>query len=182
MNAHPFPELIKEDRMPKELGARFDARLGRGAERIVRKIDRRTALRSGILGGAATIGAIVLGQNPASAARPNSVRCPQECGPSPLCSSGCPQGVGQAGCPPNHTLCKKPSVCGNKACDYYDGSWVHCEGYGPCGMGYTLCQDCKPNGNCHICICISGVACSGCCTPSDVIAEQRRIQAALAVA
>lgn len=153
----------------KGLGTRFDTRVEKGAERITRRINRRDALRTAILTGAATVGAIALGQRPAYA----TITCPDKCGPSPLCAAGsCPY----TGCPSGYVLCTDPPYECNGYCTYSSGSWVHCKGYGTCGYGYTLCQDCKPNNSCHICICISGVICGQCCTPAQVRAEQKRIQ------
>jgi hypothetical protein len=62
------------------------------------------------------------------------------------------------------------------ACEWSSGSWVHCTGYGNCHYGYTLCQDCKPNSNCNVCICVSAVICGQCCTPTQVRVEQKRVQ------
>jgi hypothetical protein len=149
---------------PRHLGARFDNRLGKGTERIARRITRRDAVRTAILTGAATAGALALGQVPANAA----ITCPDRCGPSPLCRAGsCPP---TSGCPSGRSLCKKPT-CG---CEWTTGSWVHCQGYGRCGQGFTLCQDCRSG--CSICICISGILCAQCCSPADVLAEHQRIQ------
>ena len=122
----------------KELGKRFDERVGRGTEKAGRILNRRSALRTVVLTGAATVGAVALGVRPAFA----SVTCPEACGPSPLCSHGCPS----VGCP----------------------------------SGYTLCQDCKPNHSCDICICVSGIICRECCTPRDVREEQERLRKLLA--
>jgi hypothetical protein len=147
----------------KRLGTRFDAHVESGAERMTRRITRRDTLRTAILTGAATAGAIALGQRPAFA----TITCPSKCGPSPICSSGCPS---TNGCPSGRSLCKKPT-CG---CEWSTGSWVHCTGYGNCHQGFTLCQDCQHN--CNICICISGIICGQCCKKEDVLAEYQRIQ------
>jgi hypothetical protein len=153
----------------KHLGTRFDARVGTATERIARRITRRDAVRTAILTGAATVGAIAVGQVPARAA----ITCPQKCGPSPMCTSpACPT---TSGCPSGKVLCKKPpSTC--SACEYATGSWVHCHGYGRCGQGFTLCQDCHKSGSCYVCICLSGILCGQCCSPADVLAEYQRTQ------
>ena len=156
----------------KEFGKKLDDRIGRGTEKAGRILNRRTALRTVVLTGAATAGAVALGVRPAFA----SITCPDACGPSPLCSHGCPD----VGCPAGHTLCKHPPYDCGGYCVWSTGTWVHCTGYGKCGQGFKLCQDCKPNNSCNICICISGVICRDCCTPRDVRAEQHRIQEILA--
>lgn len=156
----------------KDLGSAIDSRVGRGTERLSRSINRRGALRAAVLTGATTMGAIALGQRPAFA----TVTCPSKCGPSPLCSATCP-GVG---CPSGYSLCKNPPTSCNGYCEWSTGSWVHCQGYGTCGNGYTLCQDCKPTNSCNICICVSQVICGQCCTPQQVHAEQKRIDQILA--
>lgn len=151
----------------KGIGRRIDTRVGKATEKAARLVSRRAALRTAILTGAATAGAIALGQRPAFA----TVRCPDRCGPSPLCSYGCPT----LGCPPHHSLCKHPPVSCGGLCVWATGTWVHCTGYGKCGQGFKLCQDCKPTHSCNICICISGVLCRDCCTVTDVRAERERI-------
>lgn len=155
----------------RQRGAGIDGRIAARAEWVTRRIDRRTALRSAVLTGATTLGAMALGQRPAFA----TITCPDSCGPSPLCvdqGKVCPS----YGCPSGYSHCKKPSVCGDRLCNWSSGQWVHCQGYGTCGYGYTVCQDCKPSGSCNVCICISGCLCCNCCSPSDVVAEQQRLQ------
>lgn len=159
--------------MRKEFGTNLDARIGRGTEWITRKIDRRTVLRTTMLSGTATIGALALGQRPAFA----TIRCPNSCGPSPLCSGYC--GL-STGCPSGYSICKHPPTSCGGLCEYASGSWIHCTGYGKCGLGYTLCQDCKPTNSCNICICVSGILCGQCCSAADVVAEHNRIQEGLA--
>lgn len=156
----------------KEFGRRIDARVGRGTEKAGRIVNRRAALRTAILTGAATVGAVALGQRPAFA----KVTCPDACGPSPLCAHGCPT----LGCPARHSLCKHPPTSCGGLCVYSTGTWVHCTGYGKCGHGFRLCQDCKPRHSCNICICISGVLCADCCTPYDVRVERERVQGVIA--
>lgn len=147
----------------KELGTKLDEQVGKGTERITRKITRRDALRTAMLTGAATVGAIALGQRPALA----SVKCGPPCGPSPFCS-GCPN----QGCPSGKRLCK--NNC-HGLCNWPHGFWVYCTGYGKCGQGYTICQDCHSEGSCNVCICLSGVICADCCSAADVLAEQQRL-------
>lgn len=149
------------------IGREVDARIGRMTEKAVRVVSRRAALRTAILTGAAAAGAVALGQRPAFAA----VRCPERCGPSPLCSHGCPA----LGCPRHHRLCKHPPYSCGGLCVWSTGTWVHCTGYGKCGQGFTLCQDCKPSHSCDICICVSGVVCKDCCTAADVHAEREKM-------
>ena len=150
----------------KNIGSKFDAQVAKGTEQVARRIHRRDALRTAVLTGAATVGAVALGQTPAFA----TITCPARCCCSPFCS-GCPA---TSGCPSGHHLCTKPSVCGS-VCEWSTGSWVHCQGYGKCGLGFTLCQDCKPTNNCNVCICISGVLCAQCCKASEVHAEYQKI-------
>jgi len=156
----------------RELGRGLDTRVGKGTEKVARAINRRAALRTVILTGATTAGAVALGQRPAFA----SVTCPEKCGPSPICSSGCPN----LGCPPSHSLCKHPPTSCGGLCVWSTGTWVHCTGYGKCGQGFKLCQDCKPTHSCNLCICVSGVLCRDCCTHHDVLTEQKRIEAVIA--
>lgn len=156
----------------QELGRRIDTRIGRGVEKAGRIISRRAALRTAILTGATAAGAVALGQRPAFA----RVHCPERCGPSPLCRHGCPH----LGCPPRHSLCKSPPYSCGGWCVYATGTWVHCTGYGKCGRGYRLCQDCRRHHSCHICICVSGILCRDCCHRRDVEAEAERIQRMIA--
>ncbi len=161
----------------KRLGASVDTGVGKGTERLGRFVSRRAALRTAVLTGATALGAVALGQRPAFAA----VRCPAYCGPSSHCPKRiCPE----VGCPVGHHLCKV--VNGHNPCpglcEWPTGSWVHCVGYGKCGHGFSLCQDCKPDHGCAgFCICVSGVLCRECCSPADVRAEQRRVRDILAV-
>jgi len=151
----------------KDLGTKFDAQVGRGTERLTRRISRRDALRTAMLTGAATVGAIALGQRPALAA----VTCGPKCGPSRFCS-GCPN----VGCPSGMKLCKNNCKVGtHRLCDHGSGFWIYCTGYGRCGQGYTICQDCHSSGCSDVCICLSGIICADCCSAADVLAEHQRI-------
>lgn len=156
----------------KDVGTKFDGYVEKTTGRMVRIITRRDALRTAILTGAATVGTVALGMRPAMA----TVTCPAQCCCSPFCS-GCP-GVG---CPSGYHLCKRPE-CYPGYCEWYDGSWVHCKGYGNCGNGYTLCQDCRHNNHpcSSVCICVSQVICGQCCTQQDVRREEQRIRELLA--
>lgn len=156
--------------MWKSPGRRFDSAVGGATEHLARRITRRDALRTTVLSTAAVAGSVALGRRPAFA----SVTCPDPCGPSPFCTSlglTCPN----TGCPSGRTLCTKKTGF-RCTCEWATGSWVHCQGYGNCGNGYTLCQDCIPSSSCSICICISGVICGQCCSPADVLNEHRKIE------
>jgi hypothetical protein len=151
----------------KDLGTKLDEQVGKGTERITRRITRRDALRTAMLTGVATVGAIALGQRPALA----SVRCGPPCGPSSFCS-GCPG----LGCPSGMRLCKNNCKVGtSRLCDHGNGHWIYCTGYGRCGQGYTICQDCHTEGQCNVCICLSAVQCADCCSATDVMAQQQRL-------
>jgi hypothetical protein len=155
----------------RELGTKFDDRVGRGTDRIARRTSRRDVLRTAVLGSVAAAGAIALGQRPALAA----VHCKAPCGSgggSPRCS-GCPS----LGCPSGMKLCK--NNC-HGLCPYPHGTWVRCTGLGRCGKGYTVCQDCHSEGSCNVCECESGIQCADCCSSADVQAERRRMNAVLA--
>ena len=154
----------------RELGTRFDDRIGRGTDRITRRISRRDAVRTAVLGGVAAAGAIALGRRPALAA----VQCQAPCGShggSPHCS-GCPN----LGCPSGMRLCR--NNCGT-TCPYPHGTWIRCTGLGRCGHGYTVCQDCHNNGCSDVCECESGIQCADCCSAADVQAERHRVHAVL---
>lgn len=157
----------------KDIGTKFDARVGKGTERLARRVSRRDALRTAVITGATTVGALALGQRPAFA----TVRCGPACGPSPRCSSGCPL---TSGCPSGRVLCTKKAGF-RCTCEWATGSWVYCSGYGRCGQGFTLCQDCIPTHSCGICICLSGILCGQCCSPTDVVEEIRRLDTHAAV-
>jgi hypothetical protein len=155
----------------RHLGESFDARVGSMAERTARRMTRRNALRTAVVGGAAGIAAVTIGQMPASA---NS--CTSNCGPTPRCS-GCPAD----GCPSGYSLCKgsTTSNCFNEQryrCEWPSGQWVACTGLGH-GYGYEICKDCKGPGGCtEWCTCLTNCICCQCLAPADFKAEQLRMQ------
>jgi hypothetical protein len=154
----------------RRAGDRFDARVGILAERVVRRVSRREALRGVVLGGSAGLAAVAVGQRPAMAAECN-------CGPTRRCA-GCPD----VGCPEDYRLCKGSftSDCFNKQgyrCEWPQGTWIACMGAGN-GYGYRICYDCIGKAGCSgWCTCLSGCICCHCQTIADVRAEQHRIQA-----
>lgn len=156
-------------------GAGLDERIGAITERIARKVTRRDALRRLVVGGTTGIAAVAAGASPAEAAT-----C--DCGPTRRCS-GCPK----VGCPPQHHLCKGSFTgnCFNRQgyrCEWPSGSWIACMKLGK-GMGYKVCYDCIGAGGCRDwCTCLSECICCHCASPSDVRAEQHRLQHALASA
>jgi|SRR5215469_8325433 len=164
------------------LGDKFDRSVGRVTERVNRRLTRRDALRTAVLGGAASVAAVTLGQKPALA-----VDC--QCGPTPRCnrydSSPCPK---TPGCPTGFKLCKNRSdqFCscinghGNTAgscCLWSSGNWIACTGLGS-GHGYKVCSDCvRHNGCSRWCTCLSNCVCCTCTTAEDIRREQLRLSA-----
>jgi hypothetical protein len=153
----------------KQTGERLDARVGEMAERIVRRVSRRDALRGVMLTGTASLAALAVGESPASASG-----C--MCGPTRRCR-GCPE----LGCPHGYRLCRGSftSNCFNKQgyrCEWPQGTWIACMGIGK-GFGYRVCYDCIGHSGCSDwCTCQGACVCCGCQTIADVRAEQQRIQ------
>jgi hypothetical protein len=149
--------------------ASFDARIGAIAERVVRKLSRRDALRGVVVGGTAGLAALALGERPAWAQE-----C--DCGPTRRCD-GCP-GVG---CPPGYHLCKGSyhGNCFNSQgyrCEWPSGFWIACMNLGG-GLGYKICYDCINHTGCpNWCTCLSTCICCHCRDARDVRAEQHRLQ------
>lgn len=168
-------------RLSRDVGTKLDGQVAGIAERLVRRISRRDALRNGVLGGAGAVAAFAVGERPASAER---ARC--YCGPTYHCGhwgNHCPE----HGCPSDgFVLCKNDgSYCSCRGggtntqgycCEYASGYWVACGGL--CnGYGYRLCFDCKRTYCTYWCTCLSAVKCCGCTTPEDFHKEQARLQA-----
>lgn len=172
----------------KHLGESFDARVGSMAERATRRMTRRDALRAGVVGGAAGIAALTLGQSPALASA--SIPYSPGCGPTVRCG-GCPAN----GCPGGYTLCKITSLCGTppsfggsgggvsnnqgKWCEWPAGEWIAYQHLGH-GYGYQACMDCVRTpineANCDgWCTCLTTCICCQCLTAADVRAEMKRI-------
>ena len=155
----------------KNLAASVDARIAAMTERVVRRMSRRDALRSAVVGGTAGVAALALGQLPAQAAT-----C--TCGPTRRCAH-CPG----LGCPSGYHLCKGSftSSCINKQgfrCEWPSGTWIACMNIGK-GYGYKVCYDCINASGCkNWCTCLSECICCQCETARDIRAEQRRIQSA----
>jgi hypothetical protein len=143
-------------------------------ERISRRLSRRDALKTAVVGGAAGIAALTLGQLPAQALT-------FDCGPTRRCN-GCPAN----GCPSGYSLCKGSSTsnCFNNQgfrCEWPGGSWVAARGGGKCGEAFYVCYDCIGSSGCPgWCTCLSGQICGQCCTPADVQQEWKRLQHELA--
>ncbi len=154
----------------RQLPASVDARVSAVTERVVRRLNRRDALRGAVLGGATGLAALALGQRPAFA-----VTC--ECGPTARCS-GCPG----TGCPHGYHLCRGSDTSGcfndqGYRCIWPQGEWIACMGLGR-GFGYRVCYDCIGKSGCPgWCTCLSECICCDCETAGDIRAEQRRIQA-----
>jgi hypothetical protein len=157
----------------RQFGSGFDARVSQMTERATRKISRRNMMRTVVVGGAASIAAVSLGEMPASAID----SCAGNCGPTPRCSVGCPAN----GCPSGYSLCKGSSTgtCFNKEgyrCEWPSGQWIACTGLGH-GYGYEACEDCKGPGGCKDwCTCLTSCICCQCLTHEDFKKEQLRIQ------
>jgi hypothetical protein len=146
----------------KQLGEGLDTRIGDVSERATRKMTRRVALRTVVVGGVSGLGALALGQRPAFAAP----RCSQgvDCGRTPSCNYQTFCGGGDSGCPSGYHLCKLSGSCGtNKTrneqgywCEWNSGYWVACTGCGSGGAGSRLCLDCVGPGGCaEWCTCVS---------------------------
>jgi hypothetical protein len=157
----------------RRLGTRMDTRIGDMAERVTRRMNRRELVRTAVLGGTASVAAVVLGERPSLA-----VTC--QCGPTRRCTN-CPG----YGCPSGYQLCKGSftSTCFNSQgyrCEWPAGEWIACTGLGH-GQGIRICYDCKGASGCHgWCTCLSACICCNCKTIGDVRAEQQRMQHALA--
>lgn len=168
----------------RQLGAAFDARIGNAAELGARRMTRRNALRTAVLGGAASVAAITLGQSPASADAGD-----MGCGPTSRCS-GCTANP-YAACPSGYSLCKgKPvsscsdagACCNDEGfnCEWASGTWQAYDGLG-FGYGYEICYDCKNSGGCDTwCTCLGTCICCRCTSLADVRAEMKRGQAIMA--
>jgi hypothetical protein len=154
-------------------GTALDARIGGMAERAARRLSRRDALHSAVVGGAAGLASLALGHKPAG---PEAAQC--HCGPTRRCT-GCPG----AGCPHDQHLCKGSSTgsCFNNQgyrCEWPSGTWIACMNLGN-GYGYKVCYDCIGKAGCpDWCTCLSQCICCDCLTARDLKAEQRRLQAA----
>jgi len=153
----------------KRAGERLDARVGDLAERVVRRVSRRDALRGVLVGGTAGMASLALGERPALADT-----C--VCGPTRRCH-GCPD----VGCPRGYHLCKGSFTgdCFNTQgyrCEWPQGTWIACMGLGK-GYGYRVCYDCIHRDDCPgWCTCMSNCICCDCLTVSDVRSEQHRVQ------
>ncbi|HBW18397.1 MAG: hypothetical protein ACLPN6_05645 [Streptosporangiaceae bacterium] len=152
------------------LGGSLDARVGALAERAMRRISRRDALRGAVVGGTAGLAALTLGERPALAES-----C--DCGPTRRCA-GCPD----IGCPGGYSLCKGSfsSDCFNGQgyrCEWPQGTWIACMNAGK-GYGYKVCYDCINHAGCKDwCTCLSECICCDCASVRDIRAEQHRLQA-----
>lgn len=161
-----------------KLGESVDLRIASASEGLLRRMSRRDAIRTGVLGGVGAIAALAVGVKPAWA-----FTC--SCGPTYRCNhwgDPCPA----EGCPSGYVLCQNDSSaycsCINKhynvqgyCCEYSSGSWTTCTGI--CGTyGYKICYDCIKSGGCdHWCTCLGDYAyCCGCNTPEDVYEEMAR--------
>jgi hypothetical protein len=80
-------------------------------------------------------------------------------------------------CPSGCSICTTSSGCGG-VCNYDNGYWTSCSGFGTCHHGYRICTDCKCGGcgRSQVCTCLSGIICSGCCTAKDIEEEKHRLQ------
>jgi hypothetical protein len=172
-----------------DIGTRVDKGVSAAAERMLRKLSRRDAMRVGVVGTVAGFAAVALGQRPAFASTPKCSSCPGSgldaycCGPTYRCSHyghTCPG----AGCPSGYHACTPSSGCRNsqgEPCVYSSGNWVACNGAGRFGAGYFLCYDCVGPGGCYDwCTCLSECFCCNCTTPQDVRDEQKRLESMLA--
>jgi len=160
----------------KKLGESFDTRIASAAEQVTRRITRRNALRTALVGGAIGISELAIGQSPAWADA-----CTANCGPTRRCS-GCPS----AGCPSGYSLCRgsSTSTCFNSQgyrCEWPSGEWVACSGLGSFGHGIKICYDCIHGSACASwCTCLSACICCNCVSAADIKAEQQRLNSLVA--
>lgn len=168
-------------RLGRDVGNKLDDQVAGIAERLVRRLSRRDALRTGVLGGAGAVAALAIGERPASAT-PRGCYC----GPTYHChhwGNSCPD----HGCPRDgFVLCKNDgSYCSCRGgghntqgycCEYASGYWVACSGLCK-GYGYRLCYDCKRASCTYWCTCVSAINCCNCTGPEDFRKEQARVQA-----
>lgn len=187
----------------KDVGAKFDARISMTAERTIRRMSRRDALRAAVVGGVASAAALSLGQRPALAAStPKCSSCGSSgadaycCGKTRRCSAYGKK-CASFGCPSGYILCKQSGECGTPPsyggvggghknrdgywCEYTGGTWIACNGAGKFGLGYYTCYDCvasSATSNCeNWCTCLGTCVGCNCNTAADVRAEHRRIDA-----
>jgi len=155
----------------KQFGSGFDTRVSQMTERAVRKMSRRNVLRTVVVGGAASIAAISVGDAPAFADE-----CTGNCGPTKRCSRCRP-----TECPHGYILCKgsRTGDCFNNEgyrCEWPSGMWIACTGLGH-GYGYRICKDCIFRNRCHDwCTCLTDCLCCDCKTAADFKAEQYRLE------
>jgi hypothetical protein len=167
------------------LGQKLDSRVAHLSETLTRRISRRDALRTAIVGGATSIAVMSLGQKPALAQS-----C--YCGPTVHCDNyghKCPSN----GCPTGYEACKQGSdyYCScaqghlnrqGYCCEWAAGTWIACTGLGK-GYGYKKCYDCISvgRGNEHDrctdwCTCLGECICCTCTKPEEVRSEMARVQ------
>jgi len=164
---------------------KLDEHISELSELIARTVNRRQLLARTVKGVFATAAGLTLAQftNLKSAfaitctcmwaGGSGNANCPH--------TSGCPGGINPP-CPSGCVTCTTSSGCGS-VCNYPGGSWVSCSGFGPCGMGYKVCTDCKCHSSCsypNVCTCLSPIICYNCCTRKAVEDEMRRIGAVYA--
>jgi hypothetical protein len=160
----------------KQLGESFDTRVARVAEWAARRVSRRNALRTVILGGAIGVSELAVGQSPAWADA-----CTSNCGPTRRCS-----GCHPYRCPTGYSLCHGSftSNCFNNQgyrCEWPAGEWVACTGLGKHHHGIRICLDCihgKTSSDAACdgwCTCLTECLCCHCTTAADVKAEQQRM-------
>ena len=154
----------------------FDKSISILSEAFARVLSRRKMVATTVKGLFATLVAATLGQF-LNVGEAFAITCTCDenwTTGSPCTNIGYP--CPSYGCPSGCTTCTSYDWCGGW-CDYSNGKWVSCSGFGPCGKGYKVCRDCKcPDCNTK-CTCLSHIVCYNCCTPQDVKAEMQRLAA-----
>ena len=146
------------------------------SESIARGMQRRKFLSRSIKGVFATVAALSLG-NLAGIKNAFALTCTCDWAFEGQCTG---TGGSQQNCPSGCTTCTKTDSCSNW-CNWTNGFWVSCSGFGPCKAGFEICRDCKCPNCSYVCTVLSGILCYGCCTAKQVEDEMRRLAGGLAV-
>lgn len=146
------------------------------SEWLARKIPRRSILGKATTATFGLIAAVAAGSLRILPA--DALSC--SCGfPHSTLCGGCPDLLEQSGCPSGCSFCTTSDGCGG-LCPWAGGWWTTDSCCGTCNGGFYQCSDCicPTGGGCGAaCGCKSGCLCHGCCSPSAVADEIRRLVA-----